>query len=73
MLISYLKRFLSYIDRFTTIEDNLAAASVLNSTLQSQRDRFNAFLQDLADALKLTDADTARDLEVNIGKVHEFF
>ena len=73
MLISYLKRFLSYIDRFTTIEDNLAAASVLNSTLQSQRDRFNAFLQDLADALKLTDADTARDLEVNIGKAHETF
>ena len=73
MLISYLKRFLSFIDRFTTIEDNLAAASVLNSTLQSQRDRFNAFLQDLADALKLTDADTARDLEVNIGKGHEIF
>ena len=51
-------------DRFTTIEDNLAAASVLNSTLQGQRDRFTAFLQDLADALKLTDADTTRDLEV---------
>ena len=54
----------SHKDRFATVEDNLAAASVLNSTLQSQRDRFTAFLQDLADALKLTDADTARDLEV---------
>ena len=72
-MIYCLKKFLSWIDRFTTIEDNLAAASVLNSTLQSQRDRFNAFLQDLADALKLTDADTARDLEVNIGKAHETF
>ena len=73
MVIYYFKSFSSLIDRFTTIEDNLAAASVLNSTLQSQRDRFNAFLQDLADALKLTDADTARDLEVNIGKADEKF
>lgn len=51
-------------DRFITIEDNLATASVLNTTLQGQRDRFTAFLQDLADALKLTGSDTTRDLEV---------
>jgi predicted nuclease with TOPRIM domain len=51
-------------DKFNSIEDNLAATSVLNSTLQSQRIRFTTFLQDLADALKLTDTETARDLEV---------
>lgn len=52
-------------DRFITIEDNLATASVLNTTLQGQRDRFTAFLQDLADALKLTGSDTTRDLELS--------
>ena len=53
-------------NRYTELEDNLAATSVLNSTLQNQRDRFTAFLQKLADALKLTNEDSTRDLEVFI-------
>lgn len=51
-------------NRYTELEDNLAATSVLNSTLQNQRDRFTAFLQKLADALKLTNEDSTRDLEL---------
>ena len=51
--------------RYTDLEDNLAATSVLNSTLQNQRDRFTSFLQKLADALKLTTEDTTRDLELS--------
>ena len=52
--------------RYNELEDNLAATSVLNSTLQNQRDRFTAFLQKLADALKLTNEDSTRDLEVRL-------
>jgi len=51
--------------RYADLEDNLAATSVLNSTLQNQRDRFTTFLQKLADALKLTTEDSSRDLELS--------
>ena len=57
-------------NRFNDLEDNLAATSVLNSTLQNQRDRFTSFLQKLADALKLTTEDTTRDLEVRLQRTY---